>query len=373
MFYTLTALISLLGSALFQRRLTLLRLARAECSGDAARVGQVSIIVPARNEEQNLPTLLGSIAALSPAPLEVIVVDDHSSDRTAAIAHSFGARVVTPEPLAPGFIGKTWACLAGASVARGEYLLFTDADTWHAPDSLRRMLAHLLGTNAGLASIVPTHRLESTWEHLQGVFQLLLLLATRASSADPPARDERRYANGQYLLFRRQAYEAVGGHRAVAPYIAEDLAFARKVSSVGFATSVLFAPNAVLVRMYPEGLGAFIRGWRRNFREGMRAGGVRAIVEMTALMAWLIGVPLCLLDALVRGRWDAAAAWLFAYLISAALVAREQRHYGSFRAVSALSYPLFSLLFAWVSLLSAVDALRGAPVLWRGRAIDVAR
>lgn len=329
-------------------------------------VGDVSIIVPARNEAHNLPTLLTSLRALEPAPREILVVDDHSSDDTAQIARAHGARVVEPGARPPEFVGKPWACLSGARAASGRYLLFTDADTWHAPDSLARSLALLCASGAGLVSLVPTHRLAARWERLQGIFQLLLLIATRADTR-PDARVERPFAIGQYMLFSRAAYEAIGGHAATPHRIAEDLALARLVADAGLGARVLYAKDALCVRMYPEGLGAFLAGWRRNFRDGLSAAGLRAIVEMTLVIAWLLGIPLWLGQALAAGRLGDALIHALGYVATALVVGQAQRAYGAFSRASAFAYPLFALLFVGVTGVALIDGLRGRPVTWRGR------
>src|SRR5688572_14332863 len=149
----------------------------APSSGDRTRV---SIVVPARNEAHNLPALLASLRALAPAAHEIILVDDHSTDGTGDLARAAGATVVTPPPLPPGWLGKLWACHAGAQAATGDLLLFSDADTVHAPWSLARAVARLEATGADLLSVIPTHAVVALWEKLQGVFQLLLLVACRA-------------------------------------------------------------------------------------------------------------------------------------------------------------------------------------------------
>jgi len=354
------------GVLVFTVRLRNVRRSAPAVRPDVARF-DVSIVVPARNEAHNLPTLLASLAALEPAPREILVVDDHSTDATAEIARAHGAHVIEPGPRPPEFLGKPWACLAGARAARGRYLLFTDADTWHAPDSLARSVALLEVTGAGLVSIVPTHRLEALWERLQGVFQLLLLIATRADTRPTRTSVARPFAIGQYLLFRRDAYEAVGGHAATPQRIAEDLALARLVSAAGFGARVLYARGALCVRMYPEGFGAFVAGWRRNFRDGLSAAGLGAMVEMTLVVAWLLGLPLWLGQALATGRLDDALLYALGYLATALLIAREQRGYGAFSRTSALAYPLFALVFVWVTAVALVDAARGRPVTWRGR------
>jgi 4,4'-diaponeurosporenoate glycosyltransferase len=345
-------------------------LARAARAADPApaRWPSVSIIVPARNEAENLPRLLASLARLEPAPAEVIVVDDHSEDDTGRVARAAGATVVTPGALPPGWIGKPWACAAGAAVARGELLLFTDADTVHAPDSLARAVARLDAAGADMVTVVPTHVAVSWWERLQGAFQLLLFVATRAG-ARRAAAGERDFAIGQYLLFRRAAYQRVGGHPRVRGRVAEDLAFQRLLRGEGGRTALLVAPGALAVRMYPEGLAAFLRGWRRNFREGLRSAGVLAAVEITLVYAWLGGLPLEAAGAALGGQGPVAALLGGLGLLSLVEVARRQRLAGPLPWWGALGAPLALAAFAWCSAAAAWDALRRAPVVWRGRVI----
>lgn len=371
MFGFITFLACAVGSWLLYQRFARLRAAREEVHSfggtPALTPAEVSIIVPARNEAHNLPTLLESLRALSPAPLEIIVVDDHSSDGTAEIARRHGAHVVTPGALPDGYVGKTWACLAGAAVARGDGLLFTDADTWHAPDSLARSVDALADPRVGLVSIVPTHRLQATWEHLQGVFHVLLLLAARAGAAQAS-----NYANGQYLLFPRAAYQRLGEHHAVRGYVAEDLAFVRAARTVGHGVRILWAPGALRARMYPEGFRAFFAGWRRNFREGMSSGGASSVLEVSVTIAWLLGAPILLVSSGMEGHWS-SAIWLLIYGATVALLARIQGRLGPFKLTSAFAYPLFACVFVAVALSSALDAACGTPIVWRGRRIGVRR
>lgn len=331
----------------------------------------VSIIVPARDEAHNLPRLLASLAALDPAPREIIVVDDHSTDGTGDLARAAGATVIVPPPLPPGWLGKAWACQAGADVATGELLLFTDADTAHGPTSLGQAAALLADTDAGLLSVVPSHRAVAGWEALQGPFQLLLLAACRAGA--DVARGARRFAIGQYLLFPRAAYDRIGGHHEVRGRIAEDLHLAARIADGGGRVALLRAPDALTVRMYPEGMAAFARGWRRSFRAGLETTGAGGGLEVVAMIGWLLGVPLSLVAALVTGHALAIAGFAAAYVATAAELARRQRLVGRLPWAGALAFPVAILAFVAISAAAGLDRLRSAPVRWRGRSVSLER
>ena len=146
--------------------------ARASAAGP---LPSVSIIIPARNEEHNLPTLLRSLAAQPVKPREIIVVDDGSTDRTAELARQLGATVIPSKPLPDGWRGKTWACHQGAQAATGELLLFLDADTWFEPDGLARVLAIYPG---GAFSVGPYHAVRKPYEELSLFFNFNMTAGT---------------------------------------------------------------------------------------------------------------------------------------------------------------------------------------------------
>ena len=368
-----TMAIGALGAGLWTWRLRqLARLAPpASRPGPTARWPRVSIVVPARDEAHNLPRLLASLAALEPAPAEVIVVDDHSTDGTGDLARAAGATVVVPPPLPPGWLGKSWACHAGAAAASGELILFTDADTEHGPASLGQAVARLEVGAAALVSVVPEHRVVAGWEALQGPFHLLLLCACRAGA--DVQRGTRRFSIGQYLLFQRDAYERAGGHAEVRGRVAEDLHLAERITARGGRFALLRAPGALRVRMYPEGAGAFARGWRRSIRAGLDAAGAGGGLEVGAMIGWLLGVPLSLAVALALGDGTATAGFAAAYLATAAELGRRQRLVGRLPWWSALAFPLPTLAFVTISAAAGLDRLRAAPVRWRGRTVRLER
>src|SRR6202048_954618 len=188
----------------------------------------VSVIVPARTEESCLGACLESLVAQTGVPFEIIVVDDHSTDRTREIAQSSpGVRVLEAGALPEGWTGKNNAVTAGARAARAQWLLFTDADTVHLPGSLARALAEANSRQVDLLSYSPEQIVESFWEKaVMPVIFAELASAYRPSQVSDP-KSSAAAANGQYLLLKRVSYDAIGGHAAMASSLLEDVALAR--------------------------------------------------------------------------------------------------------------------------------------------------
>src|SRR5882762_8196090 len=189
---------------------------------------RVSVIIPARNEEASLGACLQSLTQQSGVAFEVMVVDVGSTDRTRAIAQSFsGVRAIDAPPLPEGWTGKNNAAAAGVRQARGEWFLFTDADTVHKPGSLARAVSEAEQHGASLLSYSPEQEVHGFWEKA-----VMPVIFADLADAYPPAKVSDpacpiAAANGQYLLVSREAYEAVGGHAAVANSLLEDVATAR--------------------------------------------------------------------------------------------------------------------------------------------------
>src|SRR5829696_1455630 len=245
----------------------------------------VSVVVPARDEAATLPRLLASLRALAPAPREVIVVDDGSSDGTAEVAAAGGATVVTAPPPAPGWLGKPWACQLGAGTATGSHLLFLDADTWLAPDALTRLLAEH-AEHGGLLSVEPYHQTERPYEQLSAVFNVVSMMGTGAFAAGGARRRAALgAAYGPCLLTTAADHAAVGGHGSVRGEVLEDVALARRYRDAGLAVRCLAGGDAVRFRMYPAGLRQLVEGWSKNIAAGAGSIGPLALVGSVAWVA----------------------------------------------------------------------------------------
>lgn len=249
---------------------------------------EVTIIVPARNEEASLGDCLQSLVTQRGVQFEIIVVDDGSSDRTREIAESFdNVRVISPGLLPAGWTGKNNAVVAGVGAARGDWLLFTDADTVHLPGSFARALAEATNERADLLSYSPEQIVEGFAEKV-----VMPVVFAELAAEYPPAkvRDDGSgivAANGQYILVRRAAYESVGGHVAVANEILEDVALAKAFRRAGLRVFFRYGGDAVRTRMY-RNWGDLRDGWTKNLALLFPHAERRALV-LTAwwLVAWL--------------------------------------------------------------------------------------
>ena len=231
---------------------------------------ELTVIVPARDEEDCLGPCLQSLVSQSEEIFELdkdwelIVVDDHSSDRTAEIARGFsGVKVLEAGKLEPGWTGKANAIWTAATHARGRWLLFTDADTLHEPGDLRRAMHEAERHKAGMLSYSPRQIVSGLAQRslMPLVFCELALAYPPAKVSDPNQRIAA--ANGQFLLVEREAYRKLGGHASVADKVLEDveLAYLAKRRRVGLRFR--YAEDAVATRMYRT-TGAMVEGWTKN-------------------------------------------------------------------------------------------------------------
>lgn len=230
----------------------------------------VSVVVPARNEAHNIERCVRSILRSRWPALEVIVVDDRSDDGTASLVRALAAadprvRVIDGAPLAAGWFGKQWACAQGARDARGSTLIFTDADTVHAPELIPRSLHAMRARALDFFTVGGFQELGSFWERVV-MPQVFYMLATRyggAGAVNRARRSRDKIANGQYLCFTRACYDALGGHESVRGKAAEDLALAQLVHARGMRGELAMGPNELSTRMYTS-LGEVVNGWTKN-------------------------------------------------------------------------------------------------------------
>jgi 4,4'-diaponeurosporenoate glycosyltransferase len=331
-------------------------------SGQTVSGAQLSIIIPARNEEHNLPTLLRSLASQSIRPREIIAVDDASTDHTSELARQHGARVINSQPLPDGWRGKTWACHQGAQAASGEWLLFLDADTWFEPEGLGRVLAEFNQAGGGVLSIAPHHAVKAPYEQFSAFFNLVMLAGTGAFTL----RGDRlapRGLLGQFLLIERRAYQRVGGHEAVKGRILENFWLAEQLRALGVPLRCRSGRGAFAFRMYPHGWRELVDGWTKGFASG---AGQTPLPLLLLVIGWMTGLMLPLLGLAFAGD---PMRWLAVYGICAIQVFWLLRRVGTFHWSTALLYPAPLIFYVVVFTRSVLRSRNKQTVTWKGRQI----
>ena len=338
---------------------------------------RVSLVVPARNEERNIERCVRSLLAQDYPDFELIVVDDRSTDGTAAVLGRIAAAdprlsvVRGAEPPA-GWLGKNHAIHQGTASASGDYLLFVDADTDLHPECLTQAAAFAREHGSDLLTLLPRLVNVSFWERVvQPAIGQLVLAWFPAKWINDPARPKAASANGPFLFFRRAAYEAIGGHEAVKGDIVEDLTLARRIKESGRRLSYVLGTGLQRLRMYTS-LGEIWNGWSKNFYVGVGGNAVGAAIAVAGLLAvfvlpW-IAAPAAV-AAFLAGVPGAGVAAAFGVLaIGAALAWRKvtDRLYAGDSGTAWLQALGFAVVAA-ILVNSTVRAVTGRKVSWKGR------
>jgi glycosyltransferase involved in cell wall biosynthesis len=334
----------------------------------AATAGSVTAIVPARNEEAVIAASIASLAS-QPEIAEILVVNDQSTDGTASVVRSLmenipNLRLLESGGLPDGWVGKNHALWVGVQEAKSPWLLFTDADAEHDQNSASRALQIAQEHNAALVSFSP-EQVTETWYEKALIPYIYLRLAKRFSYErvnDP--NSPAAAANGQFLLMRRDVYDAIGGHSSVAGEVLEDVALAMRVKAAGHRIWFGSGKGIVRVRMY-RSFPAMWQGWKKNLYRLMGGTPWAVIREMESNLPW---IPLLLIAAGLK--------YPFLLFLGVLLLIARQTSYGLDLARN--QYP-FSFIFYYMPAVALYVAVLWASyrshvngrIQWKGREYSV--
>lgn len=345
----------------------------------AARTGTlVSVLVPARNEAHNISACLLSLMAQDYQNIEIIVLDDESADGTGDMVAALAAgdarvRLIKGEPLPPGWVGKNWACHQLYGAARGQWLLFTDADTRFAPGAIATSVNHAEASGAHLLSILPRQEAEATSVQLMiPLLYFTLYTLFPGALARRVAAPSISAAIGQFLLFRRDAYQAIGGHEAIAGSIVEDLSLARAIKTHKLRLVLADGHRLVSCKMYGS-LMELWSGFTKNFYASFsysiaRLGAFLLMNAAVYLLPFSLLILYFLTDPLSE-RLPIAAMLTFQvttpFVMRAALALRHPTS-----KLSLALHPVAITVMIMIGCNSMIKIVSGQGVNWKGRAYN---
>jgi len=328
---------------------------------------QLSILIPARNEAGVIGETVRSLLAQTYTNFELLVLDDNSTDGTSEVACAAAAgdsrlRVLRGAPLPEGWSGKNWACHQLSQAAHGEWLLFSDADVRWQPEALNALVAHMARTRADLLTVWST-QLTQTWA--ERLVVPLMMFAILAYLPIVMVHHSRLMifaaANGQVMLFRRAAYQRIGGHAAVRDKVVEDVTLARRIKAAGLRLRMFDGNRLISCRMY-HSWAAVRDGFAKNILAGH--GDSVPFLLVSTVLHWLAFVaPFAWL--LLSG-FAATPALLCAGVIALRmLTAATSRQ----RLSDALLMPLSVVLMTRIAAQALYWRLRYGGVQWKGRTL----
>jgi len=330
---------------------------------------RASVIIPARNEEDSLPVLLASLRNGDFVPDEIIVVVNQSEDQTEQVARRDGVVVIDSEPLPNGWIGKPWACYQGARLAKGDLLIFLDADTCVEKGGLRSIVNTYL-RKGGVVSVQPYHRTGRLYEQLSAFFNIVMMGAmgsfTVLGRLSKPIG-----LFGPCVVMRSEYYSEIGGHITVKSEVVEDLVLGEMSKKHVLPIHCCGGKGTISFRMYPNGIRELVDGWSKGFAIGAAKTSVPLLL---AIIAWIgsgIAATVCVVEAISSMHTAAITVWTLAYLAYATQVQWMLFRVGTFKFYTALLFPVPLLFFIAVFFRSVFLVAFRRRVRWKGTAINL--
>jgi chlorobactene glucosyltransferase len=350
---------------------------REDYAGSAGGQPSLTVLVAAKDEEDNIERCVRSMLDQDYPDYEMVVCNDRSTDRTPEIVAGIATenrrlRLLTIERLPEGWAGKNHAMHTGIAQTKGDWICMIDADCWQTSrKSLSAAMAYALDTGADMLSVLPTQEFKGFWENVvQPVCSGVMMIWFHPDKVNSD-KHSNAYANGAFMLMRREAYEKIGGHEAVRQCVNEDMHIAALIKQSGLRLRVVRNDGLYATRMYTS-LGGMYRGWSRifygTFVTFKRIGLTLAAVLIVSMMPYAIAL-LAIILAITQS--DPHAWWLACVgAAAAAVVAQLTTIYRFYKLVGASAglawtYPLGCAITAFCLFSSLGKLRKGARIVWR--------
>jgi chlorobactene glucosyltransferase len=332
---------------------------------------QISVCVPARNEERGIQACLQSLLNQDYPDFEVIAIDDHSSDRTGNILRDLEKenshlKVLQGQDLPKGWLGKPFALNQAFKISQGEYLLFTDADPVFERHALNTAVNVMRERNLDVLTLMPQAKFGSLWERaVQPVIFGFIASLTRFKNVNDPDHKS-AMGFGAFLMFRRSAYEKIGGHEAGKADVLEDVLIAKRGKTAGLKLLVADAKQLFSIRMY-YGLKEIWTGWRKNMFFAMKRSVLRVIWYVSSVLGFLITPYIVLaMNIFLQTGW----LWIgmaFAGVVMVTAAAYKTCDELGLHRNSAALFPIGAIVMVAIILNSMIYTLIRKKTEWRGR------
>lgn len=331
---------------------------------NAEKISNLTIVIPARNEERNLPLILSDLKTQNIQPFEIICVDDCSVDKTANIARSFDVKVISIKDKPNDWTGKSWACQVGADAASTDILLFIDADVRLNSDSISRLLQTYTNNNCAI-SVQPFHTINKGYEQLSMFFNLIQISATGITSSG----EDYIGLYGPIIMINKKDYIRLGGHSSVKKSVIEDVDLGIKMKDLGIPYKLYIGDKSISFRMYSNGLNDLINGWLKNFATG---ASKTPLLKFLTIFLWItscLSVPIHILIFIFNFNPILLSIYFLLYFIWFFEIFRIAPKIGSFKLSTMIFFPIPLLFFITVFILSFFKKILGFKTSWKGRKV----
>jgi chlorobactene glucosyltransferase len=336
----------------------------------------VSILIPARNEKKNIGRCLRSLSRQNYSNIEILVLDDSSDDNTADIIKDWSKKdsrikYLKGKPLPKKWKGKSYACQQLADKANGKYLIFTDADTLHFPDSVSSSLAALISNDLDALSVFPKQVMVTIHEKMVIVFINLAVMALMPLVLVKKIRNPKfSIANGQFILFKRDTYKSIGGHENIRKDIIEDVAISKQVKKCGFKFMVFDGRSSIYCRMY-GGFREVVIGFSKFIFSAMSYSITKLVIVISMVIA-LFFAPVLILPGAYLFSWPLAININLLIQISIIFIIRVVIAFRfKERIIDIIFHPLSMFYIIALSINSVYQAKYGRGIYWKDRTYNI--
>lgn len=323
----------------------------------------ISVIIPARNEENNLKGLLQDLQKQTYPNIEVICIDDDSTDGTYAIAKQYNAKVLQVKNKPEGWIGKSFACSIGVQNAQGSIFLFLDADVRLAPNAIEEILQRKDGER-NVVSVQPKHMVKKWYEQLSLFFNMIGGIAL---TENIPFSKGTAGLFGPVICISKSLYQEIGGHQAVKESILDDISLGKELQKIEVVPSCYIGNPTITFRMYPNEMKEMNQGWIKNFAAGAGSSSLFFLVITVIWVSGLIRTPLELVNFVVSENILFSFIYAIIYFLQVIVLYFPAKKIGNFKNTVLFLYPIPLLYFLLIFCISLYKKVFHRSVSWKGR------